>query len=73
MRRHLPTWLHLVTLLAAALTVTLPETATGALMPTSGLLLTRTGSPAGGPRRRFASFGAADPLRARLIDGTLDQ
>jgi len=73
MRRHPLTWLHLVILSAATLDVTISEITSGALMPKSGLLLTRTGSSTGGPRRRFSSLGSADPVRAKLIDGTLDQ
>ena len=37
----------------------------------SGLLLTRSAPPGEAPRRRFPSLGAADPVRAKLIDGTL--
>lgn len=74
MQKHSLTWLCFVTLFTAAgLDTTVPETAEAALMPESGLLLTRTESSTDGPRRRFGSLGSNDPIRSGLIDGTLAQ
>jgi hypothetical protein len=74
MQKHSLTCLCLVILLAGAgLDATVPETAEAALMPKSGLLLTRTESSTDRPRRRFGSLGSNDPVRSGLIDGTLAQ
>ena len=39
----------------------------------SGLLLTRSGSPAGRMRERFGPTRGIDPIRSKLVEGTLQE
>jgi len=66
-------------LLAGIGTLAVPAASDGAepknpeVAPESGLLLTRTGESDDGGRRRSSSLGGSDPVRRRLVNGTLAQ
>ena len=83
MHRRFFIWLFLAVVLLAASRPTLAQGVkettentrmTGtALTPASGLLLMRTEQSADRAQRRFSSLRNNDPIRPRLIDGTLSQ
>ena len=73
MLKHSPTWSCLIALsiLIGPYSFVTAEAADDGIALKSALLLTRTERPAEGERPRFSPGERPDPVRPKLVDGTL--